>query len=614
MSTAPYQHWLNAERNEIRTLTLIRGGFHDPIQCSLQTVSLDDHPTYNALSYVWGNVENNVPIAVDGTVFLATENLKLALQYIREVHRDIVLWVDAICINQNDTDERNYKVSLMGTLYSEAKEVIIWLGEADETTDGLVRVVQETGLPALPATDAEDYEESWLRYRNTFTRTIFSLAIVGLRPWWNRVWTVQECILARSDPIFRCGPHIFLWERFFDILIKTLDNIHRIAPSLDEIFENNPSIREILLMKLRLNKDAGGQEDHQTWIGMIAMQSYRRKRKEADDGLSPAAAIMATLGRQASVPHDYIYGILGLVTNEAKDNIGLGYRSSLWPVYRNFFKKMLTDTPGSDELKLLTMISFHKETDDLPSWLPDFSQQENIFKHTGMALWSETRFRTLEKVRWGDGNQILNLEDVCLDVVDQVFDMEIDEHNYIDHMMVLARDVQNETTARSEALPSRSPLREPVEVSMTTHISQLFIGSFLIDNDKEVSDTLAKTYWDSVTEYYNSDVVLGKTPEERLENIPFESLARVFPQALQVCKGRRVVISRAGISGLSVPDVRPGDQIVCLYGLNMPFILRPKHCHYKLIGGVRLPGLTDWAVLTECQKDGRLHEATFRIG
>jgi hypothetical protein len=125
---------------------------------------------------------------------------------------------------------------------------------------------------------------------------------------------------------------------------------------------------------------------------------------------------------------------------------------------------------------------------------------------------------------------------------------------------------------------------------------------------------LARTDWDTVAEYYNSDVLLGKTPEDRLEVIPFESQARMFRQALIVCEGRRVVISRAGITGLSVPNVRPGDQIVCLYGLNMPFILRPKHCHYKLIGGVRLPGLTDWAVLTECQKDGRLHEATFRIG
>jgi hypothetical protein len=613
MSTASYQHRLNAERNEIRTLTLIRGEFDDPIQCSLQTVSLDDHPTYTALSYVWGNIWDNSPIFFDGTVFLATKNLKLALQYIREAHREIVLWVDAICIDQNDTNERNHQVSLMGTLYSEAKGVIIWLGEADETTDELVHVVQESGLPKLPATDTEDYEEAWLQYKTELARTMCLLAIVGIWPWWNRVWTVQECILPRSDPIFRCGSCIFLWERFFNVLDEAMENAQRIKPSWTAILKNNPSIREMLQVKIRPRMHTDGQEDYQMWQRMIVMGSLRRQWKAAQ-GLPLASAIRSTLGRQASVPHDCIYGILGLVSTEVKDQIDMEYSSSSWPVYRNFFKAMLTQTHGPDGLKILTVISFHKETDEVPSWLPDFSKQNNVFRHTGMALWSETRFQSLESIRWSDGDEILNLEGICLDVVDKVFDMQIDMHNHIHHMMGLARDVQKETTVRSEALPSRSPLRELVKVSKTTHISQLFIGSFLIGNDKEVSDTLARTDWDAVAEYYNSDVVLGKTPEDRLEDIPFEIQARVFPYALTACKGRRVVISRAGITGLSVPDVRPGDQIVCLYGFNMSFILRPKHCHYRLVGGVRLPGLTDWAVLTECQKDGRLHPATFRIG
>jgi hypothetical protein len=613
MSTASYQHRLNAERNEIRTLTLIRGEFDDPIQCSLQTVSLDDHPTYTALSYVWGNMWDNSPIFVDGTVFLATKNLKLALQYIREAHREIVLWVDAICIDQNDTNERNHQVSLMGTLYSEAKGVIIWLGEADETTDELVHVVQESGLPKLPATDTEDYEEAWLQYKTELARTMCLLAIVGIWPWWNRVWTVQECILPRSDPIFRCGSCIFLWERFFNVLDEAMENAQRIKPSWTTILKNNPSIREMLQVKIRPRMHTDDQEDYQMWQRMIVMGSLRRQWKSAQ-GLSLASAIRSTLGRQASVPHDYIYGILGLVSTEVKDQIDMEYSSSLWPVYRNFFKAMLTQTHGPDGLKILTVISFHKETDEVPSWLPDFSKQNNVFRHTGMNLWSYTPFRSLKNIRWSDGDEILNLEGICLDVVDQIFDMQIEKNNYIGHIVVLARDVQKEATARSEALPSRSPLREPVEVSKTTHISQLFIGSFLIDNDKGVSDILARTYWDSVAECYNSDVVDGKTPEDRLEDIPLKSQSRVFRQALQVCEGRRVVISRAGITGLSVPDVRPGDQIVCLYGFNMTFILRPKHCHYSLIGGVRLPGLSDWAVLTECQKDGRLHEATFRIG
>jgi hypothetical protein len=91
MSTAPYQHGLSLVGNEIRTLTLMRGEFDDPIQCSLKTVSLVDRPTYTALSYVWSDAQDTFRIAVNDTAFLATKNLKLALQYSREVHRDIVL-------------------------------------------------------------------------------------------------------------------------------------------------------------------------------------------------------------------------------------------------------------------------------------------------------------------------------------------------------------------------------------------------------------------------------------------------------------------------------------------------------------------------------------------
>jgi hypothetical protein len=167
--------------------------------------------TYTALSYVWGDVQNTFPITVNDTVFLATMNLKVALQYTREVHRDIVLWVDAICVNQNDIDERNNQGSLMRTLYSGAEKVIIWLGEADKTTDELVHVIQETDFPASPAKDTDDYEDSSLQYRINITRMMFLVVIIGLRPWWSRVWTVQECVLARSDPIFRCGFHIFSW-------------------------------------------------------------------------------------------------------------------------------------------------------------------------------------------------------------------------------------------------------------------------------------------------------------------------------------------------------------------------------------------------------------------
>jgi hypothetical protein len=186
--------------------------------------------------------------------------------------------VDAICVNQNDIDERNNQVPLMGTLYSGAEKVIIWLGEADKTTDELVHVIQETDFSASPAKDTDDYEDSSLQYRIKITRMMFLVVIVGLRPWWGRVWTVQECVLARSDPIFRCGFHIFSWQGFFDVAIKTLENVQQILTSLQEIIQNNSSIREMLLFKGQLSKDAGDRKTNKY------LQECYRWKLFAEDG------------------------------------------------------------------------------------------------------------------------------------------------------------------------------------------------------------------------------------------------------------------------------------------------------------------------------------------
>lgn len=86
-------------------------------------------PPYKALSYVWGSPVGDVPICCGVQELLITENCVAALRKIRHRMKSRMLWVDAICINQQSLDERNHQVALMGDIYSKASEVIIWLGE-----------------------------------------------------------------------------------------------------------------------------------------------------------------------------------------------------------------------------------------------------------------------------------------------------------------------------------------------------------------------------------------------------------------------------------------------------------------------------------------------------
>ncbi|KAH8725333.1 heterokaryon incompatibility protein-domain-containing protein, partial [Phaeosphaeriaceae sp. PMI808] len=112
----------------IRLLILRPGSFDDPIHCQLKQVSLSAEHAYDALSYVWGNASDTSPISLNGTPHHITKNLEIALRYLRHRESPKVLWVDAICINQSDINERNHQVQQMADIYSQAQRVIGWLG------------------------------------------------------------------------------------------------------------------------------------------------------------------------------------------------------------------------------------------------------------------------------------------------------------------------------------------------------------------------------------------------------------------------------------------------------------------------------------------------------
>jgi hypothetical protein len=104
------------------------GAFGDPVEGFLTQVSLDDHPEYEALSYVWGDPNVILPISIHGTEFGVTTSLESALRYLRLKDNPGRLWIDAICINQSDVLERNHQVKNMKLVYQAASAVLAWLG------------------------------------------------------------------------------------------------------------------------------------------------------------------------------------------------------------------------------------------------------------------------------------------------------------------------------------------------------------------------------------------------------------------------------------------------------------------------------------------------------
>lgn len=155
------------------------------------------------LSYVWGNASRTTKIFVNGISFQATRNLVDFFRHYRFLpiqYQNTALWVDAICINQNDLDERGQQVALMSEIYGAPPLTISWLGleSAEEKSDFAVDWIIKISKDVEEADDPESLE--WLEKNakdllkgNTQGPVWSSIGSMLHRPYWTRVWTTQEC-------------------------------------------------------------------------------------------------------------------------------------------------------------------------------------------------------------------------------------------------------------------------------------------------------------------------------------------------------------------------------------------------------------------------------------
>lgn len=121
---------LDRARNEIRLIRLLSAtDLTSNVIFKLVHVSLDNRPSYEALSYTWRSSLRSETIILDNKTFLVTENLHSALRRLRHSDEDRRLWVDAVCINQVDILERNQEVLCILDIYRKATRVMVWLGD-----------------------------------------------------------------------------------------------------------------------------------------------------------------------------------------------------------------------------------------------------------------------------------------------------------------------------------------------------------------------------------------------------------------------------------------------------------------------------------------------------
>lgn len=129
---------LNHGERSVRLVSIKKGTQESALHANLLYVSLDDAPPYEALSYVWGDMWNPGRLTLNEHEKEITSNLQGALLGLSSEMDDRLLWVDAICISQEDTKERSHLVQLMRVIYTTARQTLVWLGRAT-TASNLAR-------------------------------------------------------------------------------------------------------------------------------------------------------------------------------------------------------------------------------------------------------------------------------------------------------------------------------------------------------------------------------------------------------------------------------------------------------------------------------------------
>ncbi|PMD16852.1 HET-domain-containing protein, partial [Hyaloscypha hepaticicola] len=179
---------LDTDYNAIRLPTLLSEDT-EVIHCTLQNISLINPPEYVVQSYCWGDPPVTKHIKINGILVQVRSNLECALHHPR-VKGYGHLWVDAVCINQQDKTERSQQLLWMGSIYRRAKQVVAWIGEEFDLAIDFINHLN----------DLEESKSALPTAHYTGKRPFLEL-LAG--PYWRRVWIIQELALARQVKILR---------------------------------------------------------------------------------------------------------------------------------------------------------------------------------------------------------------------------------------------------------------------------------------------------------------------------------------------------------------------------------------------------------------------------
>jgi len=584
---------------------------------------------YHALSYTWGDSVFSATLEVvertdqDGQgppdrvgISNITENLHSALQKLRKLDEELVLWVDAVCINQSDVAERNSQVTNMPKTYSHASSVIVWLGQDSEGRGYDARAVTFLGDLATLIINLEgnthsstsgkpvviNYsQKSWRRRLDVNMMVTGFLEDTGLaslqwfldRPWFRRRWIIQEVVLAKNV-IVHCGPSSISWDALQVAMRELSGNI--MGPFTESNRTNMQTVTEMRHM----------------WM----------HKKDAH----PLVTLVKFVHFDCVDPRDRLYALYGVIQKRnGQVDVGIrdvDYTLSTEDLYTKFSSWMLRAPPLEyssegvldSRFFVLQLASAFRQHDlasrhlgygrpqAMASWIVDWTgtlrfvpleppplHLWNVWAPRGKAITTIPAHRLQHRgpipiaTRQLHNANVLLLAGVAVGVITAVIPLDTEplldtgkayraKREINNFLGQFARQVHSSTFKWREG-DEYEHIYYPTTVGRGPHRDHLVtaIAASLV---ADWNLTPKNSYFDQAVEFRDDFKEQLANSEYHLPEILHKWPAYVELVALTM-RGRSLIVTAQGYIGIAASDACVGDLLCLPEGSTIPFILRP---------------------------------------
>ena len=618
---------LNGSR-DMRVLELHPGKYEADVNCTLHACSVEfEYPHdpetnyrpytlhavscttgtpvwYTALSYVWGNPALVRPMTCNRKPFATTENLDLALRRIRRLDLAVLLWVDQICINQDDLQEKNQQVAIMGTIYQRAWTTLAWLGEdADNSSDALdTLLATRDALQTYPdgkPLDVEDFKRFNLPAPNS--PKWLEVGKLMSRPWFYRVWIMQEVVLSHRI-IIMCGAKCVSWADLSMFTYCMSDNdLAQHLPRWGPFHEEDESPESGCI---RVNTIEGIREYN---IGTPSKTPF-------------LSGLVEGRGAQATNPRDKVFAIMGMT----RDLMYPKYSDPIIDIYVEAALKIVTTPFGID---LLCCVDHLHPTPSQPSWVPDwatprqtaslgyYAKHHDIYRASKKPYWEmQLRTETTEK------GAALAIVGIIVDTITEVG--MISEDPDLKDMLVPGTPTSHFILAGIELANEACQASSLTKSTIFETFWQTLVAGKGPSNYVRAPDEYSPIFallFNSATGRSPSFPDQPSDSNKRrltLENLKVRSPARTY-RDMQVAmksatKKRRLGVTEKGYLGLYPRGANIGDEVCVFIGACVPFVIRKlgSRNEYQLVGECYMHGFMDGEA--ECMGDLHKTEIVLR--